>query len=136
MTLIQMETADPPVRRVDLRERVIHAELCMEEAAIITWALSGLSACAHIMARDIGLGYLLPLDPTRLVVWSMLGFGLFKHRAWPAYVLLLDIAARVIITGTADPMLLPAAGVVGALTIRGLLAELDVTDPPPLAART
>jgi hypothetical protein len=133
--LIQLDAGSPPVRRGDYRERVIHAELCMEEAAIITWAVSGLTACAHVVAADIGLGHLLPLDPMRLIVWSMLGFGLFKHRAWPAYVLLLDIAGRVILTGTADPMLLPAAGLVGALTVRGLLAELDVTDPPPVAVR-
>jgi len=117
-----------PVRRGDLRERIIHAELCMEEAAIITWAISGLTACAHIVATDIGLGEFLPLDYTRLAVWSLLACGLFKHRALPAYVLLLDIAGRIAV-GASDPLLLPAAGVIGALTVRGLMAELDCEVP-------
>lgn len=133
--VMQMETVVPPVR-ADYRDRVIHAELCMEEAGIITWAISGLSACAHIVAVDVGLGQFVPLDPTRLIVWSILSFGLFKHRAWPAYVLLLDITGRLVLTGATDPLLIPAAGVVGALTVRGLLAELDVIDPPRLPIRT
>lgn len=125
----------PTAQRADYRERVVHAELCMEEAAIITWAVSGITVCAHVVASDIGLGEFVPLDLTRLTVWSILSFGFFRHRALPAYVLLLDIMGRIVMTGAADPLLLPAGAFVGALAIRGLLAQLDVSDPPPAPAR-
>lgn len=124
----------PAMQRADYRERVVHAELCMEEAAIITWAVSGMTVCAHIVANDLGLGQFVPLDASRLFVWSVLSFGFFRHRAWPAYVLLLDIVGRFAVGG-GDPLMVPAAAFVGALTIRGLLARLDAEDPPPLPHR-
>lgn len=126
-----LDTA-PAIRRPDLRERMTHAELCMEEAAIITWAVSGLTVCAYIVANDIGLGEFVPVDPIRLVVWSVLSLGFFRHRALPAYMLLLDLAGRLALGAAGDPLIIPAAGLVGALTLRGLLAQLDAEEPNPV----
>jgi hypothetical protein len=107
------------------RARVEHADLCMEEAGIITFALAGLGLCAQVIFRDIGLSHLLPMDVARFAAWSLLAAGMFRHRALPACLLMLDLAARAGQLSLSDPLLLPSLLAIGGMTARGLLARLD-----------
>lgn len=105
--------------------RVEHADLCMEEAGIITIAVAGLGLCAQVIFRDIGLAYLLPMDVARFAAWSLLAAGMFKHRALPACLLMLDLAARAGQLSFADPLLLPSLLAIGGMTARALLARVE-----------
>jgi hypothetical protein len=105
--------------------RVEHAGLCMEEAGIITFAVAGLGLCAQVIFRDIGLAHLLPMDVARFAAWSLLAAGMFRRRAMPACLLMLDLAARAGQLSLADPLVLPSLLAIGALTARALLARVD-----------
>ena len=105
--------------------RVEHADLCMEEAGIITIAVAGLGLCAQVIFRDIGLAYLLPMDVARFAAWSLLAAGMFKHRVLPACLLMLDLAVRAGQLSFADPLLLPSLLAIGGMTARALLARVE-----------
>jgi hypothetical protein len=107
------------------RARVEHADLCTEEAGIITFAVAGLGLCAQVIFRDIGLAHLVPMDLTRFAVWSLLAAGMFRHRALPASLLMLDLAMRAGQLSLADPLLLPSLLAIGGMTARALLARVD-----------
>jgi len=107
------------------RARSEHADLCMEEAGIITFAVAGLGLCAQVIFRDIGLAHLLPMEVARFAAWSLLAVGMGRHRALPACLLTLDLAARAGQLSLADPLLLPSLLAIGALTARALLARVD-----------
>lgn len=105
--------------------RAEHADLCLEEAGIITVAVAGLGLCAQVIFRDIGLSHLVPMDLARGAVWAALSIGMFKHRALPAYLLMLDLAVRAGQLSFADPLLLPSMIAIGGMAARALLARVE-----------
>ena len=114
---------------IERRRRIERAELCMQEAAIGTWCVSGLALCLHVMAADVGFGYMVSFDATRSVVWCTLGVGVFKGRMLPALLLLGDLVARTAWqVGIGDPPFLPAVAGVAALLVRALFAGADAAD--------
>ena len=123
-----------PLTRHELRRRYEHAALCMEEAALGVWAVSGLGLAAAVMAWDVGLGHLVSFDAERAVVWSVLAVGAHRGRTWPALALLGDVVVRTAWqVGSGDPPFFPAIAIVGALLVRALLAQLDTSEEPQLA---
>ena len=106
--------------------RVEHADLCMEEAAIITIGVAGLGLCAQVIFRDIGLAFLVPMDLARCAAWTLLATGMFRQRGTlPGCLLMLDLAARAGQMTFADPLLLPSLLTIGGMTARALLARVD-----------
>lgn len=105
--------------------RVEHADLCMEEAGIITFAVAGLGLCAQVIFRDIGLSHLVPMDLARFICWSLFGVTVVRHRTIPACLLMIDLAARAGQMSLADPLLLPSLLAIGGMTARALLARVE-----------
>jgi len=107
------------------RARVEHADLCAEEAGIITVAVAGLGLCAQVIFRDIGLAWLVPMDVARFAAWSFLAAGMCKRGTVPACLLMLDLAYRAGQLTFSDPLLLPSLLAIGGMTARALLARVD-----------
>jgi len=107
------------------RARVEHADLCSEEAGIITVAVAGLGLCAQVIFRDIGLAHLLPMDVARFAAWSFFAAGMCKRGTVPACLLMLDLAYRAGQLTFTDPLLLPSLLAIGGMTARALLARVD-----------
>ncbi len=117
--------------RVEARRLRAHAAQCMEEAALITWAVAGLAVCVRIAAWDVGLGHWVPFDAARLLVWTVLAAGVLRHRALPAYLLLFDVSVRATwLTASGEAPFLPAFALVAAVCARALIARLRIEGLP------